>query len=234
MFENLQQLLNSAQAPLVAAALLGLMSAISAGPLASNITAAGYVSRHIHNRIAALIHGLLYILGRMVSYSGLGLVVMYGADKFELARFFQLFGENYLGVIFIVIGVFLLDIFKLPFRFLSGYSEKWEKFALRLGYFSTFILGVVFALAFCPYSGVLYFGMLIPMVIASPEGFLLLMVFAIATGLPVLIVALLIAFPIASIGKFYDRIKIFEFYLRRTVAIVFLLVGVIYLIYFNF
>lgn len=215
------------------AMILGLMTAISPSPLATNVAAIGYVGKHIHNRYAAFFHGLLYILGRMISYGGLGMLINLGANKIELASLFQQFGKNFMGVIFILIGVFLLNLIKIRFSFLEGFSDRFRRFAMSLGYFSSFMLGVVFALAFCPFSGVLYFGMLIPMTIASPQGFLLLMAYAAATGFPVLIVAFLIAFPVASLGKFFDRIKVFEFYFRRIVAIVFILVGIFYLFYFT-
>jgi len=97
---------------------------------------------------------------------------------------------------------------------------------------SALLLGIVFALAFCPYSGVLYFGMLIPMSIASPDGLFLPFVFAIATGLPVIIVAWLLAFSVSSIGGFYNKIKIFEKWFRRVVAVAFIIVGIYYVYIF--
>ncbi|HNW75014.1 MAG TPA: sulfite exporter TauE/SafE family protein, partial [Bacteroidales bacterium] len=89
--------------------------------------------------------------------------------------------------------------------------------------------GMVFAMAFCPYSGVLYFGMLIPVTIASASGLYLPVIFAIATGLPVIIFAWLLAYAVGNVGKLYDRIKIFELWFRRIVAVVFILVGIYYM-----
>ena len=89
-------------------------------------------------------------------------------------------------------------------------------------------LGVVFALAFCPYSGVLYFLMLIPLTIES-SNLLLPPVFAMATGLPVIIAAWLIAFTVSGIGNFYNRVKIIEYWFRRLVAVLFIGTGVYFI-----
>ena len=92
------------------------------------------------------------------------------------------------------------------------------------------MLGIVFALAFCPYSGVLYFGMLIPITITSASGLYLPVIFALATGLPVLIIAWLLAFSVGSVGKFYNSMKNFEIWFRRIIAVLFIAVGLYYII----
>ncbi|MCD6566732.1 MAG: sulfite exporter TauE/SafE family protein, partial [Bacteroidales bacterium] len=101
-------------------------------------------------------------------------------------------------------------------------------------FWGVLLLGVVFALAFCPYSGVLYFGMLMPMTIGSASGLYLPLFFAIATGIPVIIFAWLIAFSIGSISNVYNELKTFELWFRRVVAVLFIGVGVYYIftIYF--
>ena len=93
-------------------------------------------------------------------------------------------------------------------------------------------MGIAFALAFCPYSGVLYFGMLIPMTISSVSGLYLPLVFAIGTGLPVIIIAYLIAYTVSGVGNFYNKIKIFELWSRRVIAVVFIAAGAYYIYQF--
>jgi threonine/homoserine/homoserine lactone efflux protein len=87
---------------------------------------------------------------------------------------------------------------------------------------------MLFALAFCPYSGMLYFGMLIPITISSPSGLYLPVIFAVATGLPVIIMAWLLAFTVRGVGNFYQKLKTFELWFRRVVASVFILIGLYY------
>ena len=98
------------------------------------------------------------------------------------------------------------------------------------GFWGVLLLGIVFALAFCPYSGVLYFGMLIPMTISSASGLYLPLVFALATGIPVIFFAWLIAFSLSSIGNVYNKIKKFEVWFRRIVAVLFIAVGIYYVV----
>ena len=91
-------------------------------------------------------------------------------------------------------------------------------------------MGIVFALAFCPYSGVLYFGMLIPLTIASPSGLSLPLIYAIGTGLPVILFAWVLAYTIGGVGKVYNKIKVFELWFRRFIAVLFIGVGIYYTI----
>jgi cytochrome c biogenesis protein CcdA len=227
----LQSILENSQYGFVTAFILGLMTAISPCPLATNISAIGFISRDIENRRRVFIKGLVYTLGRAISYTGLGVILYFGASKMHVSLIFQGWGEKLLGPILILIGLFMLDFIKIKFPGFSGLTEKMGEHSKR-SYWGTLFLGMVFAMAFCPYSGVLYFAMLIPMTIASASGLYLPIVFAIATGLPVIIFAWLLAYAVGNVGKLYDRIKIFELWFRRIVAVLFILVGIYYIIIF--
>jgi cytochrome c-type biogenesis protein len=226
--EYLHHLLENSTAPIWSALILGLMTAISPCPLATNITAIGYISKDIKNQRKIFIYGLLYTFGRAFSYTLLGVILYLGASKFHIAHIFQGWGERIIGFILILIGVFMLDIIHLNFSGLNFISDKIKpkKTDSSKG---AFLLGVAFALAFCPYSGMLYFGVLIPLTVSSISGLYLPIIFAIATGLPVIITAWILAFSIAKIGTFYNKLKIFEMGFRRIVAIVFILAGLYYL-----
>jgi threonine/homoserine/homoserine lactone efflux protein len=119
----------------------------------------------------------------------------------------------------------MLGILKLAIPGISSLTEKMESKA-NSGFWGVLLLGIVFALAFCPYSGVLYFGMLIPMTVGSASGLILPFVFAIATGIPVIIFAWLIAFSVGTIGNLYNKIKVFETWFRRVIAVVFIVIGI--------
>ena len=206
--------------------ILGLMTAISPCPLATNISAIGFISREIENRKRVFINGLVYTLGRAISYTGLALILFFGASKMNVSLLFQGWGEKLLGPLLIVIGLFMLDVIKIKFSGFSGLTDKIGENS-KGSYWSTLLLGMVFALAFCPYSGVLYFAMLIPMTVASASGLYLPVVFAIATGLPVIIFAWLLAYAVGNVGKLYNHIKVFELWFRRMVAVLFITVGFI-------
>jgi sulfite exporter TauE/SafE len=223
--EYLQNILDNTQWPVFYAVILGLMTAISPCPLATNITATAYISREIGNKKRIFINGLLYTLGRMISYSTLGIILYFGASKFHVSKLFQSYSPWFLGPLLLIIGILMLDVIRFKLPQFGSLSEKIAGTGKQGSHWVAFLLGIVFALAFCPYSSVLYFGMLIPMTIASPEGLLLPPVFAVATGLPVVIIAWLLAFSVSGIGNFYNKIVVFERWFRKIVAVVFILAG---------
>lgn len=231
--EYLNQLLANSNWPIMTAAVLGLMTAISPCPLATNISAIGYLSRNITNKKLILWQSLIYTLGRSIAYVALAGLFMLGLEQGAVQSFFATYGERFLGFLLIIIGVFMLDIIKIRFPGLGKLSQKAEEKSKSGSFWSVLFLGIIFALAFCPYSGVLYFLMLIPITLSSPEGLLLPFAFSIATALPVIIFAFLIAFTVSAAGKLYNNIKVFEFWFRRIVSVIFILAGIymVYLVY---
>lgn len=215
--------------PFLAAFVLGLMTAISPCPLATNITATAYLSKNITSKGRVLLNGVFYTLGRMFSYTTLGLVFYFGASQFKVSRMLQGIGGLWLGVALVVAGILMLDFIKFNIPFLGKFEIKVDEGKKRNGYWNSFIMGVAFALAFCPFSGVLYFGVLIPMTIASPSGLLLPPLFSIATGLPVIVIAWIIAYSLSNVGRFYDGMKSFEKWFKRVIASVFIIVGIYYI-----
>ena len=222
-------LLENSTMPWISALVLGFMTSISPCPLATNITAIGFISKDIDNRNRVFINGLLYTLGRAITYTAIALVLYLGADQFKFSGFFQQYGEKILGPLLIIIGLFMLDVIKIKFPGMNGLTSKMENKS-RWSYFDAILLGMVFALAFCPYSGVLYFGMLVPMTISSASGLYLPVLFAIATGIPVIIVSWILAYTLSGICGFYKKIKSFEIWFRRVIAILFIIVGIYYII----
>lgn len=227
--EFLTDLLDSSTMPWLTALLLGLMTAISPCPLATNITAVGFISRDIENRNRVFINGLLYTLGRAITYTVIALVIYFGADQLKFGGFFQRYGEKIIGPLLIIIGLFMLDIVSIKFPAFNRLTSRMQE-KKRWGYLDAVLLGLVFALAFCPYSGVLYFGMLVPLTIASSSGLYLPVVYAIATGIPVIVFAWIIAYTISSIGGVYKKLKSFELWFRRIIAVLFIGVGIYYII----
>ena len=207
------------------------MTAISPCPLATNITAIAFISKDIDNKRKVFANGLIYTLGRAISYTSLGLLFYFGASQFQISGFFHNYGERILGPLLVLIGLLMLDIIKINFPGLGKLSEKMEKKS-QSGFAGVLLLGAVFALAFCPYSGVLFFGMLIPITITSASGLYLPIIFALATGLPVILFAWLIAYTVGGVGNIYNRIKIFEIWFRRAIAFVFIGVGIYYITIF--
>jgi cytochrome c-type biogenesis protein len=227
--EFLQNLLDGTSVPFLSAFILGIMTAISPCPLATNITAIGYISKDIENRKRIFFNGLWYTLGRAISYTGIGIILFFGASQFQISRFLQHNGEKFLGPLLIIIGILMFDFIKIRFPGFSSLTKKMEGKNSGSWWYAM-LLGVIFALAFCPYSGALYFGALIPMTVSSASGLYLPLIFAIATGLPVIIVAYLLAFSLSSVGGFYNKIKTFEKWFRKVVAVLFIGAGVYFVV----
>ena len=222
--EFFNTLLENSTMPWLTAFVLGLMTAISPCPLATNITAIGFISKDIENRNRVFINGLLYTLGRAITYTVIPLIIYFGADQFKFSGFFQQYGDKFIGPLLILIGLLMLDVIPLKFPGISGLTSKMEK-KTKWGYLDAILLGIVFALAFCPYSGVLFFGILVPITVASASGLYLPVIFAFATGIPVIIFAWVLAYAVSGIGNVYNKVKTFELWFRRVIAVLFIAVG---------
>lgn len=231
--EFLQSLIDNYNLPILSALALGLMTAISPCPLATNITATAFISKNISDKKMVFLSGVVYSLGRAFSYTAIGLILYFGASKFQIARFLNKNGEKFLGPLLIILGLIMLNVIKLNFLGKSNFSEKLTDKLKNKGLLGAFLIGVIFALAFCPYSGALYFGMLIPMTISSAKGLYLPIVFALGTGLPVIIFTYLLAFAASSVGSFYNRITKIEKVMRYVAGVVFVLTGIYYVLIFT-
>lgn len=230
--EWINELAQNQEMPLLAALALGLMTAIAPCPLATNITATAFIAKTINSQKKVLLSGLLYTLGRMFSYTVIGIIIYFGASTFQIARLFQGNGEKYIGFVLIILGLIMLDIIKLNFIKGGNWIEKLsDKFKTK-GLLGAFFLGALFALAFCPYSGALFFGMLIPMTIKS--GLAMPVLFSIGTGLPVILFAFIIAFSMEKLGMYFKAITKIERIMRIAAGIIFIITGLYYInIYFK-
>ena len=227
MEDFLSNLYSNSSVPVLSAFVLGLWTAISPCPMATNITAVGFISKDLEQKKRVFYNGIIYTLGRATSYTLLAVVLYFGAGKLNISGIFQQYGEKILAPLLILIGLSMLDVVKIKFPGLNNLTQKFQK-KERHTYWDAFLLGCLFALAFCPFSGVLYFGMLIPITISSASGLYLPVVFAIATGLPVIIFAWLLAFTVSGVGKLYNNLQTFEIWFRRVIALVFIGVGIYY------
>lgn len=217
--------------PVVSAFLIGLLAAISPCPLATNITAMAYISRDITDRRQVVISGSLYTLGRMVSYFTIGaLVIGIGVSIPGLSRALQDSGERFLGPLLIIVGILMLGIIRFPFLQGGGrLAALGEKVAKR-GRLGAFLMGVVFALAFCPYTAILFFGILMPLSIESTGGITFPAVFALGTGLPVLFFAVLLSLGVSKVSTWLDKVTAAEKWIRKIAALVFIGVGIYYVV----
>lgn len=227
----LQSILDNSTTPALTACVLGLLTAISPCPLATNIAAIGYIGKHVDTPRRTFVSGLLYAAGRVVSYGVLGAVLISvlraGESVFQIQRLLSGRGGLVVGIVLMLVGMFMLVSERLNLRGFGYSGGNGQRLAAK-GAWGALLLGVLFALAFCPTSAVFYFGMLIPMSAHAAYGYLLPVLFALATALPVLIVAWILAFSVGSISRFYQTTAIVQRWLNRIIAILFIGIGVYY------
>lgn len=226
----LQTLLDNSSTPVLTAFLLGLLTALSPCPLATNIAAIGFIGKNIENKKQIFINGLLYTLGRVLSYTILGIMLIMilkkGSSMFGVQKTIGIWGELIIGPLLLIIGIFMLwgNKLNLP-KF--GFSGNPEGLAKK-GSWGALMIGILFALAFCPTSGVFYFGMLIPMSATSAAGYLLPVIFAVATAIPVLAVAWILAFSVQQISSFYGTMQKVQKWMNIAVGVIFIIIGIYY------
>lgn len=217
--------------PILTAFLLGILTSISPCPLATNITAIAYISKDIKTPRHTVINGLFYTLGRGLSYTLLATLIYFGLSSFQISRIFQGWGDKVLGPVLIILGLVMFGIIKLPINTNNETIEKFKAWIATKGYIGSLLLGMLFAFAFCPYSGVLFFGILTPLVLKSHEALLLPPMFALGTGLPVILFSFLIAFSMQKMSHAFAMVTKVEKITRYVVASTFVVVGIYYVRY---
>ncbi|MCJ7828096.1 aromatic aminobenezylarsenical efflux permease ArsG family transporter [Patescibacteria group bacterium] len=227
--DYISSLIDQYNIPLLTAFLTGILTSISPCPLATNITAIAYISKDIKTSKNTLLNGFYYTIGRGLSYTVLATCIYLGFSSFEISRIFQGWGEKVLGLVLILIGLVMFNVIKLNNKTKNIKVERLKEKLATKGYLGSFLLGCLFALAFCPYSGVLFFGILIPLVLKSTAALLLPLFFGLGTGLPVIIFSFLIAFSVKRIGQAFSIVQKIEKVSRKIVASIFILTGVYYL-----
>jgi cytochrome c-type biogenesis protein len=207
---------------------LGILTSISPCPLATNIAAISYIGKKVGNPRMAFLTGLLYALGRMLTYIVIAVLLLESLFSVPaVSNLLQEYINKFLGPVLIIAGMFLLDLLSMNFKG-GGISEGVQKRVERAGIWGALVLGVIFALSFCPVSAALFFGSLIPLAVKYQSGVVLPAVYGLGTGLPVLVFAVLIATGAQRVGQAYNKLVPFEKWARRVTGVVFIMVGTYY------
>jgi len=220
--------------PAATALWLGILTSISPCPLATNIAAISFVGRRLGSPRKVLWTGVVYTLGRMLTYVALGILLVASVTSVPLvSQLLQKYMNKILGPILILVGMFLLDMLTLSFAS-PGLSEKMQYRIGTWGVWGAGLLGMVFALSFCPVSAALFFGSLLPLAIKYESSVLLPSLYGVATGLPVLLFAILVALGAQSLGRAFNKLTRIEWWARRITGAVFVVVGAYYSLTFIF
>lgn len=219
---------------IITALWLGILTSISPCPLATNIAAVTFISKTIVHPRRVFLSGMAYTLGRMLAYTILGALIIGSLLSVPVIAIFLQRNMNLaLGPILIAVGVFLLDIFRFSIPGLSLSQNHQNKLA-GSGLPGACALGFIFALAFCPVSAALFFGSLIPLAMNAPFGIALPVIYGIGTALPVIIFAVGIAAGATTLSRWFHKLTEFERYIRKVTGIVFIIVGIYYVLSHNF
>lgn len=207
---------------------LGILTSISPCPLASNIAAISFIGRKVGSTRQVFLSGLLYTIGRTAAYLALGVVIMAGLmASGEIARFLQRYLNQILGPVLILVGMLLLGLLNVSTS-LSFAGQGVQQRASKGGTGWALLLGILFALSFCPVSAGLFFGGLIPLSMANDSRFVLASLYGVGTALPVLVFAFLMAFASQHVGKAFNRLTQIERAVRVITGIVFVVAGLYY------
>lgn len=205
---------------------LGVLTSISPCPLATNIAAISYIGRKVGDSRQVFLSGLLYTLGRTLAYLVLAFVLVASVLSVpQISQFLQKYMHLVLGPILVVVGMFLLGLIELNMGG-QGMGEGLQKRVDALGIWGALLLGVVFALTFCPTSAALFFGSLVPLSLKVNSSVMLPAVYGIGTALPVMVFAVLLATSAQSVGKAYNVLAKIEWWARMLTGWIFVLVGI--------
>src|SRR5665648_51311 len=223
----IQEVLNFTNLPILAAFLLGLLASIGPCPLATNVTTLGYMARQFSDWRAVLATGVSYILGRVTAYGLIGIMVLVaGARVSKMAGWLQSVAEIGLGPLLILVGLVLLDLVRPNLVLSSGPIAQFQERIAHIRFIGAFALGIMFALAFCPYSAALYFGILIPLAFKSTAGLTLPLLFGVGTGIPVLVLGIPLALGLKQAAVGLNILGKVEPIIRKVVAFMFIGVGI--------
>jgi cytochrome c-type biogenesis protein len=204
---------------------LGILTSVSPCPLASNIAAVSWLGMQSGRPRHVLIAGMLYTLGRIATYTTVGLVLSLGLLSLTaLSLDLQRYGNMALGPLLVLAGMFLLELLRirLPSKGILAFAAERPK---RWGLWGAPVLGLLFALSFCPVSGALFFGSLIPLAAGSRQPILVPAAYGVGTAIPVVAVSIALAIGGDAVSRRFTRFSRFEGVARRVTGVIFVGAG---------
>ncbi len=212
----------------------GIATSISPCPLAANIAAISFIGKDVDDRRRVLVAGLLYTVGRSITYVAVAALLVWGlVAAGDMSRFLQRYGAAFLGPILILIGMVLLGWVGGSFNLQAG-SQSLRLRLAKAGWLGPLALGVLFALSFCPVSAGLYFGILIPRAVADESPVFLPLIFGLSTALPVVFFAVMIAFAANRVGSVFNNLRRVEFVIRIVFGVGLILAGLFYALKYTY
>lgn len=212
---------------------LGFLTSISPCLLATNVTAVSFIARRIENPRYMMLSGGCYMVGQALGFVLLAAAVVGSLVSIPVvSHWLQKYMFRFLGPILIVVGVILLEWIVLSLG--RGRLKGWaQRYATAGGLWATGLLGLLFAMSFCPTTAALFFGGLIPLAITHESSVLLPFAYSVGVAVPVVGIVLLVAFAANVIGRVVRHVSNTEWWMRRATGVIFLGVGLYFTVVYT-
>lgn len=205
---------------------LGILTSLGPCPMAINIAAISYIGKQVGHWRRVLEAGVLYTLGRMSVYITIGMLLATTVvASSDISLPLQNIMMHIMGPILLIVAMFLLDFITINLRGVCGISEKMQERADRWGILGAGLLGIIFALTFCPIAAALFFGSVMVLAFESRSIIIVPAMFGVGTALPVVVFALLIAFSAKSVGRVFKKMVSIEKWFRIGAGYIFIGIG---------
>lgn len=226
----LRQFTDAINIPLLSALLFGLMGALAPCQLSTNVAALAFVTRSENESRRTGWQVLAFVAGKVTVYALIGGLVVASSLRInqvsETVIPVVVLARRALGPLLIVVGLFMLGVLRLHVSVGANASRRLEQWVgEKHGLLPSYLLGVAFSFTFCPTLFMLFFGLTVPLAIASPAGVVLPGVFAVGTVLPVLVLAGVVASGRVALTHSLKRIRRANALLQRFAAVVLIVVG---------
>ena len=226
----LGNLADSLNIPIASALLFGLIGSTAPCQLSSSAATLAFLSRGAADPRKVWAQTLAYVAGKMTVYLIVGgVMVMLGLQLNQISQTaIPVIGlaRRAMGPLLIIVGLFMLGLLNIQLSVgarLSTWLDK--KVGRQRGILPAYLMGIAFSFAFCPTLFWLFFGLTIPLAIASTGGIVLPAVFAIGTALPIIGLAALMASGAINLSQFLKRFKAADVWIQRATGIIFILIG---------
>jgi len=221
----LSSLAERVELPLVTPLLFGLIGATSPCQLTTSLSALAFSAKQ-PSKAGTLMASVAYVLGKVLVYSLVGgLVVLLGVRLQAASIPVVVVARKGLGPLMVLAGLGMLGVIRLR----GALGQRWSRWLRRRvpgeGAGAGFLLGVAFSFAFCPTLFWLFFGLTVPLALQSPAGWSFPALFALGTGLPLLVLAGLVSLGLGAAETLAGRMGGLHRVLGRVAGVVFVLAG---------
>lgn len=212
---------------LLTAFTLGLMTIIDPCTLFTSVAAVGYIDKEVNDKKRVITYGVMFVVGKVIAFMLLSVPLLLGAKISAIEHLLEHYGEPLMAFFMIASGVFMLFAGHLHHNHDHGVISKIEKHDGKSGALWAMLLGMFFSIAFCPHRLIYFLTMIdLALSVAPTVSWLYPLIFSLGTGLPILLIAIIVAYSATGIARLTNSLHTFEKWFRYVCALLFIGVGV--------